>query len=531
MVPSVVRDGTRSRAEVLLFDVLKVLEMPGWTAFHSLNVSEHEYKRWGELDFVLLSPVGLFAIEVKGGGVSCHDGLWTYTDRDGVEHTSSEGPFRQASSGLMGLRDRLSNEIPSDRLSALMLGYGVAFPQTAFDVDSVEWDRRTVLDRKTMERRDGVASWLRRLVECWREHTRMHREAPEALVAQVRQLLRPEFDRVPPLSVKVGEVVNRMEHLTEEQYAHLDFVEANDRNVIEGGAGTGKTFLALELLRREAARGHTVQYVCQSPPLARFVSERAPVTARVAAFETVRSNLDPGRVDYLVVDEAQDLMSMEDLSLLTRLVRGGLEAGCWTFFLDPNTQSRLSGSFDPETLDFLRSMASRGILRRNCRNTEEIVLQTRLLTGADLGNPMAGAGPQVSYVYYESRQQDAVQLEAHLDDLRRSGVADSEVTVLSPVDFELSAASAVGRLAGGSAAAASATKFATISDFKGLENDFIALVDIDRLEDDLDVARLYVGMTRARAGLWIAMRQDVKPRLVEAVRGRGFDGVIAGGSR
>src|SRR4051794_16284277 len=98
MIPSVARDANHSRAELLLFDALREADLPGWTAFHSLNVSDHEYKRWGELDFVLLSPYGLFAIEVKGGGVSCHEGLWTYTDRNGLEHRSSEGPFRQAGS-------------------------------------------------------------------------------------------------------------------------------------------------------------------------------------------------------------------------------------------------------------------------------------------------------------------------------------------------------------------------------------------------------------------------------------------------
>src|SRR3954447_9567164 len=122
MIPQIISSATKSRAERLVFDLLRDIDLPDAVALHSVGLSKHEYKRWGELDFVILSPKGLFVLEVKGGGVGCHEGIWTYTDRFGQEHRNSEGPFKQAQSGLMGLKSRLEETVPSGRLSALAFG-------------------------------------------------------------------------------------------------------------------------------------------------------------------------------------------------------------------------------------------------------------------------------------------------------------------------------------------------------------------------------------------------------------------------
>ena len=53
-----------------------------------------------------------------------------------------------------------------------------------------------------------------------------------------------------------------------------------------------------------------------------------------------------------------------------------------------------------------------------------------------------------------------------------------------------------------------------ISDFKGLERAFVALIDLDCLEDSsASLAALYVGMTRAHAGLWLPVSSRFAPLL------------------
>ena len=38
----------------------------GWFAMHSLNLPRHEPKRFGEIDFIVCGPDGVFVLEVKG---------------------------------------------------------------------------------------------------------------------------------------------------------------------------------------------------------------------------------------------------------------------------------------------------------------------------------------------------------------------------------------------------------------------------------------------------------------------------------
>ncbi|HSD78354.1 MAG TPA: PhoH family protein, partial [Solirubrobacteraceae bacterium] len=56
--------------------------------------------------------------------------------------------------------------------------------------------------------------------------------------------------------------------LTENQYEILDSLDGNKRVCVLGGAGTGKTLLAVEQARRLAAQGHRVLLTCFNAPLA-----------------------------------------------------------------------------------------------------------------------------------------------------------------------------------------------------------------------------------------------------------------------
>ena len=78
---------TESTAERRIFDVLRrTLGGPNnseYTAFHSLNLTRHVRKRFGEIDFLIVGPLGIYALEIKGGRVSCSEGVWYYTNRNG----------------------------------------------------------------------------------------------------------------------------------------------------------------------------------------------------------------------------------------------------------------------------------------------------------------------------------------------------------------------------------------------------------------------------------------------------------------
>ena len=137
--------------------------MPGWVAVHSLLLADHPYKRWGEIDFLLVGPAGLLALEVKGGRVACVDGIWEFTDRNGVIHRKSESPMRQASSGLMALRDWLRDQLPHPLVDRVSFGWGVVFPDIEFHQASPEWDPRAsvtaAMSAILRGSSDGCATW------------------------------------------------------------------------------------------------------------------------------------------------------------------------------------------------------------------------------------------------------------------------------------------------------------------------------------------------------------------------------------
>ena len=131
--------GTGSNAEVRMFDQLRTAfsrpDQNGWFAMHSLNLPRHEYKRFGEIDFVICGPDGLFVLEVKGGGVSCHDGIWETANRYGEIERLRESPFKQAEGALHGLREKL----PVPLSNIFVVGYGVVMPDVERLPDSAEW--------------------------------------------------------------------------------------------------------------------------------------------------------------------------------------------------------------------------------------------------------------------------------------------------------------------------------------------------------------------------------------------------------
>jgi hypothetical protein len=57
--------------------------------------------------------------------------------------------------------------------------------------------------------------------------------------------------------------------------------------------------------------------------------------------------------------------------------------------------------------------------------------------------------------------------------------------------------------------------WSTVKDFKGLENRYVLLVDLHRLSDaPTDLAKIYVGMSRPRVGLWIALPKALESEWV-----------------
>jgi hypothetical protein len=525
MIPATFDPDVTSSGERMFFEFVRDCDLQG-VCFHSLRLARHREKPVSEADFVIVGPPGVLVVEVKSGGVTRgDDGRWRYSGRHGVS-LDTKGPFVQSESAQWALRDRLLELAGRDVVDQLAFGWAVSFPQCRFTTRSVEWEDWQIHDARHHGPR-LTTKWLDRCLREWALKTRK-RPATAAALHAVEQAMRPRFQVVPTLVDRARRVASQSAILTDEQLSRLELVEGEPRLVIAGGAGTGKTFLALEIARQHAADGLRTVLMAPSEPLAGFLRNQ-PQMDGVVVTRTLDRRASTERAEVLIVDEAQDLMDFEGLDLLSDWVEGGLEGGRWRIFLDDNTQAALLGRFDPDAYELLRGFATvTPHLRRNCRNTEQVVDHVQMLTGADVGVPTIADGPGVTLELVPNPEAAALMLGAHLDRLRKDGVPDADITILSPTPDDSCVAllkpairTRVARLpvSAGGTSGLMPIRLASPTEFKGLESDFVCLVDVWQFgTDDRVTDELYVAMTRARASLWIAMDEALRPELDRTIR-------------
>ncbi len=314
---------------------------------------------------------------------------------------------------------------------------------------------------------------------------------------------------------RVGVVEARIVRLTEDQLELIDIVEANTRVICTGGAGTGKTMLALELAKRWCASGMRVALACHSPWLKSFLEGSAVPGLVVCLADSIhvaakRAGIE--KFDALIVDEGQDILNMDALAQLDGCLRDGISNGQWCFFHDVNNQSGLCGFYVPDAYDYLEGFCSTRIpLKTNCRNSLPILKRIQGALQADMGNAGIGDGPAVREIHLADVKDATETLETELRSLvDDEGFSPGDIVVLSPLSFAESWTSSlptelresVSVLDDYSARTMSrhTIGFAQIGDFKGLESEVVVLVNIP-VPGHSDPLRSYhyVGMSRARA--------------------------------
>lgn len=511
-----------SHAENTVYDLLSKVEMGNdWVGLHSLNCSEHEYKQWSEIDFLLVGAEGLFVLEVKGGAVSYTDGVWRYTNRFGKVRENNEGPFNQAKSARFALENVIIAKSGLTYFeSKPVYGFGVVFPDIPWKANSPEMPREIVADRYQCESHEAFAKYLQRLRNYWKGKL----PGAKGFTAEDRrrtvQFLRPNIDVYPPFTLRLGEVKKQMQTLTDEQYERLDILEANHQAIVSGGAGTGKTFLLIQAARREIARGRSVLVATESAILAAYLRKLVPDRElRIACI----ADLEPSptrTADVLFVDEGQDLLSYEALEVLGSQLSGGLEEGCWRWFMDENNQSRLRGQFSEDVLELIKQGLGRQRpvylpLRQNVRNTREIITTVETWTGANIGRTQVtghGEPPTVIPVgdlgeairTLEARFERFEELVVELDQVAvicTSGQGRSVWAGLTPrwrrktVPLDVTTVSA---------GLSDKAVVGSVADFKGLERPIVIVIDVEAgAEAHLWRALMYVGSTRANYDLTV----------------------------
>ncbi len=573
-------DDKAPNSERRVFDLLRNDPATAdWVVLHSLNLARSGKRPYGEVDFVVLVPGGgVFCIEVKGGRVACKDGIWTTTNASGWTDDLKRSPFKQANDAMWAVRDALEKRLENSAdFQKVAFGYAVIFSNIVMPPLEPGVEPWEVIDCDGLE--TPISAHVLRMAKNQRArfHLRSSPAEPQpVLLKQLRDALRPDFDRVIACSSELRESERKLLSLTEEQYHILDLVAENPRCLFEGAAGTGKTLLALEYARRCAAAGQRVLLVCFNKLLGEWLATElgasesngkatagrfykclrevivaSPGCAEFAEAEQRASGdslfddvypfygqlaLDDAakKYDVVVVDEAQDLVRRPVLDVLNAWLLGGLSDGHWAFFGDFHRQAIYGTKSDGDPHEMLRAMCpfvARANLTQNCRNTRRIGEETALLSGFTSPPYRMGQveGLAVDYMEYDdSASQRTALVKVLMRLANEPGVDAGEVILLSRHRFENSVAGTLNdvadfRVRSVERPAAGVTRvpvfvFATVQAFKGMESKIVVLCDVDDVESDESRSLLYVGMSRARSLLVVLLHKRTKPAMKEAFK-------------
>jgi len=531
---------------------------------HSLGLARHPTKRRAEIDFLVVTPRGIFVLEVKGGRIRREAGVWIFTDRYGAEHQRAEGPFDQAASAMFALEQILHERLASGPGWSPLFAYGVVLPDVEFAAIGPEGDPEIVYDAR--DRQAPFGAFLDRLARFAERRTGRPRSRLSSRdIGAIIDSVRGDFDVVPSMEVVVEDARERLASLTREQSLVLDAAADAPRLLVEGAAGSGKTLLAAESARREARRGLRVLLLCFSRLLAKHLGslvgeERFSGSVEVQTVHGLfrrlieRSSLKEefGRrsdsmtaelvlellypeyaglacleevavpYDVLIVDEAQDVLGPNVFDVLSLLVFGGLASGRWRLFMDVNNQASIYGRLDEKLLARIRSLAPVHLLTTNCRNTRPIAIQTHVVANPRVRCEARADGPPVEFETYENRSglfETLRDVIARLDGEHFAGAGLTVLLPRTPVSHEeaLLEQMGLGRYSAEEHRARPPLKsrkgrWATVSAFKGLESDVVILAGLDDIDAEWWQAVAYVGMSRARFRLVTILREACEAR-------------------
>jgi hypothetical protein len=239
-------------------------------AYHSVQWSglHQDTQRFGEIDIVILSPQGhLVLLEIKAGEVSINEHGIT---KQYIDSNSPKNINHQIHAQVNAIRQALHN----NQLDDVRFAHILVLPDQKIIHGGIAYPRERIVDAS---QQDQLSQYIINSIPAI--------PLSSQLIERVTLFLENRFDLIPDPSVHIGQIQNANSRLSEGLATWVPRItHQNHTYVIQGTAGSGKTQLAITLLRQAARHKQHSAYLCYNRPLADHIRQIAPAHTDVANF-------------------------------------------------------------------------------------------------------------------------------------------------------------------------------------------------------------------------------------------------------
>lgn len=552
-----------------------------WVIFHSLDLTPYNRGKQTEIDFVVVIPdLGILCIEIKSHEFIHFDGdKWSPSTGTSPIKRS---PFKQSNDAKfafinhLGLRGVSYQRIP--------VYNAVMFPRSSFEMcDGLYFESWNFYDSRRLSRlvregrfHDELKLGLERSIRENADYVRplvgpISRgtiESLKSLCAPIQKFRLTKKDEIALREQEAFEKLRLQQKSILGQVFDLNPRELlNPRCLIKGAAGTGKTWIALEIAKIMADKGQRVGLFSYNKNVGEWM-------VRKISEEPVRPNLVVGGItkvliemlgikvpenvsedywkdefydvveelitdpevssdamfDYVIIDEAQDFLSNQRLwAILPQLFKGGAKEGSYCLLGDFDYQLFGSRSQMEAAVEVLRRevKVTQLVLRENCRNYQYVAEMALCLSA--LGDSVydgyrrAGGGlDDCEIEFYTDHETQAKMLVKTIKKFTEKGYGPEDMIILS---FNAEERSSAAMLAATGLkirplwkTEALGIPFTTVNSFKGMEAKIVILTDV--VVDDSEFRRnqLYTAITRSTESVAILCDESSKRKIMDSLK-------------
>lgn len=558
MIPShIERDDPRKTGEYMVYDWLSDEKIPG-VAFYSHPQNSHESKTMSEVDFLYISTAGILCIEVKGGKIHKKETQWTSINKRG-ESFIIQNPFWQSHGCMKAVSATLADTYGKKSIeSRFCVGCAVVFPECIAECEGDGAVKEVMFDGSCELK--NFNCFLTRSLKYWSDELYIKqnkRTIPmsEDQVKKIVTLFEADFCAVPSMKLQIDTSYCEMLRLTEEQFDVLASIDENKRAFVYGAAGTGKSLLAVEKLRKNIVKNRKSAYICFNKNMAVYVEQNIGAYGEffIGTYHSLLGkyiddshelnvkelndrflslqDCEIDKFEILIIDEAQDILSEKTIECLDKFIEGGMARGEWIFFADPNQDIFMKGENYTSTVSFLKDTYYPCFLRlnKNCRNTAQIARRNSVLTSTPPSKYLNLSGPEVKAFEFSDENNFIDVLEREIRSLLSGGTYVKDIIILSARRLENSMLSVVDSLADVELVEVRNVKslkknqlnYLTVQSFKGLESKVVFYVDIEGFDSPENRRLNYVAMSRAEILLYYfypnTMKEEYERRVLEGL--------------